>query len=521
MDRRQFLKSSAMAGALSACNIRTNRSSERRPNILLCIADDVSFPHMGGCSWVKTPGFDLVAAEGLLFNRAYTPNAKCAPSRSCLLTGRNSWQLEEAANHWCNFPAKFKTFAECLSEHGYFVGYTAKGWGPGNPGKVGGKPRQLTGAPFNSRKAKPPAEYMADNDYAGNFEHFLSARPQGQPFCFWYGCLEPHRPYQFRAGIERGGKRTADIDRVFSFWPDNETVRADMLDYAYGTEHFDRHLGRMLEKLDKSGELENTLVVVTADNGMPFPRVKGQAYESSNHLPLAIMWKGGITKAGRTADEYVSFIDLAPTFLAVAGIEADGSGMQAMEGTSLTDLFAADKAGVRNRDFVLIGKERHDVGRPHDWGFPIRGIIRDDVLYLRNFEPGRWPSGNPETGYLNCDGSPTKTECLGAKDNPATRQYWEMSFGFRGEEEMYDLKEDRDCVRNLTSDPVYASLKLKLREELFERLKRQQDPRMFGRGEIFDQYPYVDEGSKNFYERFMKGENLAAGWVNQTDFEKR
>lgn len=87
-----------------------------RPNILFCIADDASFPHMGayGCSWVQTPGFDRVAKEGILFTRCYTPNAKCAPSRSCILTGRNSWQLEEAANHWPHFPSKFKTYAETL-----------------------------------------------------------------------------------------------------------------------------------------------------------------------------------------------------------------------------------------------------------------------------------------------------------------------------------------------------------------------------------------------------------------------
>lgn len=100
---------------------------------MFAISDDQSFPHAGayGTNWVVTPAFVRVADEGLLFYNAYTPNAKCSPSRSILLTGRNSWQLEEAANHVPFFPAKFKTIAESLKENGYFTGYTGKGWEPG------------------------------------------------------------------------------------------------------------------------------------------------------------------------------------------------------------------------------------------------------------------------------------------------------------------------------------------------------------------------------------------------------
>ena len=108
-------------------------SARNRPNILFAIADDWSFGHAGayGCKWVSTPAFDRVARDGILFNRAYTPNAKCAPSRAILLTGRYSWQLEEAANHMNRFPAKFGGFVEALEASGYFTGYTGKGWGPG------------------------------------------------------------------------------------------------------------------------------------------------------------------------------------------------------------------------------------------------------------------------------------------------------------------------------------------------------------------------------------------------------
>ncbi|HAV62902.1 MAG TPA: heparan N-sulfatase, partial [Verrucomicrobiales bacterium] len=174
-----------------------------QPNILFAISDDQSFPHAGayGTKWVKTPAFDRVAREGLLFMRAYTPNAKCAPSRACILTGRNSWQLKEAANHIPFFPAEFRTWVEALGEHGYFTGMTAKGWSPGVANDADGKPRQMTGRPFNARKLQPPARAISGNDYAGNFEDFLAAAPKDRPWSFWYGCTEPHRGYEYGAGV--------------------------------------------------------------------------------------------------------------------------------------------------------------------------------------------------------------------------------------------------------------------------------------------------------------------------------
>jgi N-sulfoglucosamine sulfohydrolase len=525
MLRRKFLETISMGAlAFNFWKCSSPPKSYSSPNILFAIADDASFPHMGayGCNWVKTPAFDRVAKEGILFTNAYTPNAKCAPSRACILTGRNSWQLEAAANHVPYFPEKFKTYAEVLSESGYFVGYTAKGWAPGDPGKIKGKTRQLTGIPFDEITTTPPARYISNNDYSANFKAFLNARPKDQPFCFWYGGREPHRAYEYQAGINKAGKNTSDIDRVFDFWPDNETVRTDMLDYAFEVEYFDLHLQKMLSLLEEKGELENTLVIVTADNGMPFPRIKGQEYEYSNHLPLAIMWKEGIKNPGRVIDDFVSFIDFAPTYLELAGIDPVKYGMQPIQGKSLTDIFYASQNGkvTLNRDHVLIGKERHDVGRPHDWGYPIRGIVKNGYLYIHNFETDRWPAGNPETGYLNCDGSPTKTVCLEAKTKSSTKKYWEWSFGKRPQEELYHIKEDPDCLNNLTRDSQFTALKEQMKNQLFEELKQQGDPRMFGKGNIFDEYPYANEDNRGFYERYMGGEKVRAGWVNESDFEK-
>ena len=513
-SRRDFLKwtglGAAALGLPRPVKAITFPAERARPNILFAVADDWGFGHAGayGCRWVKTPAFDRVAAEGILFTHAYTPNAKCSPSRAAMLTGRNPWQLKAAANHWCIFPPEFKTYAEALTGLGYFVGMTGKGWAPGVANDSTGKPRQMAGRPFAKRKAPPPTNDISNNDYAGNFADFINAIPKEEPWCFWYGGHEPHRPYAFGSGVAKGGKKLVDVDRVPACWPDNAQVRNDMLDYAFEVEHFDRHLGRMLALLEERGMLDNTLVVVTGDNGMPFPHDKGQTYSDSNHLPLAAMWKRGIRKTGRVVDDYASFIDLAPTFVELAGLTWGQTGMAAPTGRSLTDIFFAAKNGRVNpaRDHVIIGRERNDVGRPHDQSYPVRGIVKDDWLYLHNFEPSRWPGCNPETGYFDTDSSPTKTEVLKTRLVPEQKYFWDVNFGKRPQEELYDLKRDPDCVHNLAGQAEYAARQTQLRQQLFDELKAQQDPRVLGQGHIFDEYPYGGDRERGFYERYLKGE---------------
>jgi len=522
------LHTTKMAAALVLAVIATSglasgAEQADRPNILFAIADDWGL-HAGayGTDWVKTPAFDRVASEGLLFNQAYTPMAKCAPSRACLVTGRNTWQLKEAANHVCFFPTEFKSWGEALIEHGWFVGNTGKVWAPGVAKTKDGKPRTMVGTRFNQREAQPPTRCIKNNDYAGNFEAFLDAAPTNTPWCFWYGGSEPHRDYEGNSGVAKGGKKLSEIDRVPGYWPDNKAVRGDMLDYAFEVEHFDRHLGRMLETLEKKGLLENTLVIVTSDHGMPFPRVKGNTYNFANKVPFAAMWKRGITKPGRVVDDFISFIDIAPTFIELAGLKWADTGMADTPGQSLTKIFRSEKSGIiqPERDHVLIGKERTDVGRPHDWGYPTRGIVRGDWLYLNNFEPTRWPAGNPETGYLDCDGGKTKTDILANHRKHPDDPHWAYCFGIRPAEELYNLKNDPDCLKNLAAAGDHDSTRLALKDEMFTELKAQGDPRMFGQGKVFDRYPYAVSQQAGFYERFMRGEKVGACWVKGTDFEK-
>jgi arylsulfatase A-like enzyme len=365
---------------------------------------------------------------------------------------------------------------------------------------------------------------MSNEDYAANFDAFLDSVGQDQNWFFWYGAREPHRRYEYGSGKRIADKKLSDIDSVPAFFPDNEIIRNDMLDYALEIEYADAHLGRMLESLEKKGMLENTIVVMTSDHGMPFPRCKAQEYEYSNHVPLAIMWPKGIKHPGRTVKDMVSFIDFAPTFLELAGIPFEESGMQPSPGIPLSDILYADKEGQVNpeRDILLIGKERHDYSRPKNQGFPIRGIVSDDYMYLYNYDISLWPAGNPEIGYLDIDGSPTKTEILRQFRTGENDYYWNLSMGKReSSEEFFNITEDEECIHNLADDPDMAALKQSMKERMESMLKEQQDPRMFGKGDVFNSYGYSLEKGWNYYERFMDGEFTieGTGWVNPGDQE--
>jgi len=500
--------------------------ADEKPNILFCIMDDASI-HMGayGYEWCKTPSFDEIAEQGILFMNAYTPNAKCAPSRSSVLTGRNSWQLEEAANHVVNFPEKFKTFPEVLKANGYVTGMTGKGWGPGDPGEIDGKPRVLIAESYSENRVKPWATGMSSEDYAANFEDFLNANEEGEPWFFWFGSREPHRRYEYGSGQKAGGKALSDIESVPKFWPDNEIIRNDMLDYALEIEYVDTHLERMIKSLKERNQLDNTIIVMTSDHGMPFPRCKAQVYEYSNHVPLAIIWPDGIENPGRTVLDMVSFIDFAPTFLELAGVPFGESGMHSSPGKSLTDILYSEKGGQVNpeRDIVLIGKERHDYSRPKNQGFPIRGIVSDDYLYLYNYDISLWPAGNPEIGYLDIDGSPTKTEILRLYRTGEDDRYWKLAMGKReSNEEFYHITDDPACLNNLAAEPELSDIKQKMKARMESLLMDQQDPRMSGNGEIFNSYGYSNEMGWNYYERFMDGEFTIddTRWVNPDDQEK-
>lgn len=378
---------------------------------------------------VKTPTFDRLAREGTLFNHCYVSSPSCTPSRGAALTGQWHWRLEAGANLWCIFPDKFATYPEILKAAGVElcsprldeVGVSGKGWGPGRTQAPG---RELAGKRFPS------------------FQTFLGKRPKDKPFCFWLGSSDPHRPYRKGSGAASG----MDLDRVrlFGCFPDHADVRGDVADYYFEVQRFDRLVGEALRSLEEAGELDNTLVLMTGDNGMPFPRCKSNLYDTGVRMPLAVRWPGTI-KPGRTVDDFVSFTDFAPTFLAAAGLKPPPE----MSGRSLMEVFESEKSGRVDpaRDFVLTGKERHCPAqeRPDMGGYPCRAIRTHEFLFIRNFCSDRWPAGTPNyekavyknAWYGDCDNGPTKTYMVENRDKDEThRRLCDLAFAKRPAEEV-------------------------------------------------------------------------------------
>ncbi len=489
-SRRQFLQSCLASTGLGYAQ------QAKRPNILFFIADDWSYRHASyfGTKWINTPHFDRVAREGVVFTNAFTSNPKCTPSRSTILTGRNSWQCKEAVNHFSVFPPDFPVYPSILAEAGYQVGLTGKGWGPGEY-KITGWKDNPAGPAYNAKTYTPPYKGMSNNDYAANFADFLSQRPAAKPFCFWLGPTEPHRIYEEGSGL-RAGKRLADV-QVPGYWPDNNLIKSDLLDYALEVESNDQHLGRALASLERIGELDNTLIVVTSDHGMPFPRVKAQIYEEGFHIPLAVRYGKNI-QPGRVIDDIINTRDFAPTFLELAGLKPPAS----VTGKSFLDILQSNKSGTvdASRDAMIIAKERHDIGRPNDAGYPVRAIRTKKWLYIRNYHPDVWPAGMPETGYRDVDDSPTKAFLLSRFDD-----YYKLNFGKRPIEELYDITVDPDCINNLARNVDHFLTMRGLRDRMEKTLREEGDPRFNGRADFFDTIQYT--GPRNHaYENWLRNQ---------------
>jgi arylsulfatase A-like enzyme len=469
MNRRQFL--AATAGAVVAQTTRQvfaqSQRADGRPNILFCIADDWGFPHASICGdkVVKTPTFDRLAREGALFNHSYCAAPTCTASRGGILTGQAIHRLEAGANLWSALPSKFKVYPDLLEASGYTVGLKGKGWGPGNF-KAGGWSRNPAG----------PA--------VAGFEQFLKNASKGKPFCFWFGSQDPHRTYEEGSGVRAGLK----LDEVFvpPYLPDTAEVRSDILDYYFEVQRFDREVGEHLRLLEAAGQLDHTLVVMTSDNGWPFPRGKASLYDAGTHMPLAIRYPAKI-KPGTVIDDFVSHTDFAPTFLELAGLDS----LPDMTGRSLLSILA----GTRTSDAAFTERERHANVRKGDLSYPARAINTKDFLYIRNFRPDRWPAGDPEKYFAvgafgDIDGGPSKSQLLDQRSDPAFSKQFQLACAKRPAEELYDLVKDPYQLTNVAANPQYAQARSQLRVRLDKHLTDTADPRLQSDDDRFDHYEY-------------------------------
>ncbi|MEM7478651.1 MAG: sulfatase [Planctomycetota bacterium] len=475
-----------------------------RPNILVCISDDQSYPHASayGEPVIQTPGFDQVAKAGTLFHNAFSPAPGCSPMRAAFLTGQYIWQIREAGTHASHFPKDLVTFPAELAKSGYKIGYTGKPWGPGKY-QVSGRTENPAGPAFNSKKNNSP-NGISSTDYASNFEAFLDERTEKEPFCFWFGGHEPHR--KFEKGIGANSGMDARKVQVPRFLPDAPEIRDDILDYFYEIQWFDQHLARMLEQLRQRGLLKNTIVIVTSDNGMSFPRAKANVYEYGIHMPLAISWPARFP-AGQSSDALVNLIDVTATIFDVAEVSKPKS----VTGNSLSDLLAGKSELERTATYS--GRERHSSSRYNSLGYPQRCVRTKEYLYIRNYAPERWPAGTPQKfasiqydsennpvgaklgpehgGYHDIDACPSLSFLIANRDDNAIGKYFQWSVAKRPREEFFQIQDDAACVKNLVDNPEHQEALAEHRAMLTEELVRTGDLREtnFDESHVWETYP--------------------------------
>ncbi|MEM7080421.1 MAG: sulfatase [Pseudomonadota bacterium] len=525
--------------------------SSTRPNIVFAFADDwgryasayAQHQAAGGLNeLLDTPHFDRVATEGALFLNALVPAPSCTPCRSSILAGQYFWQTGMGAILMgAMWDEEIPTFPLTLeAEAGYFIGHTYKVWSPGMTmnAPMGAHRTAFNPAGFNfnqfshwvtehagqfgsGRDGIEAAKAQMFAETRDNVRAFLDSVPGDTPFCYWWGPTNTHRTW------ERGsGKALWDIDpdalqgRLPTFLPDVHDIREDAADYLGECLATDAGLGILIDELARYNKLDNTLLVVSGDHGIPgMPRAKCNLYDIGCEVALAARWPGKI-EPGRIVEDFVNLMDLGPTFCAAGGIEPPAT----MSGRSLLPVLTSPASGQvdKTRDYVVTGRERHIAhARKGMLPYPQRAIRTRDFIYIINFEPDRWPMGDPLglepdsdrpepsaealthdtfVTFRDMDASPTKAWLVTHREEHDVEPLYDLAFGKRPREELYDLRRDPDYMHNLADDPDYADVRAELKRRLLDVLEAEQDPRLTEQPCRYEYEPYAGKVPQVWFE---------------------
>lgn len=528
-----------LLGAL--CPLAAEASDSRR-NILLVFADDWgryagAYAKADGKpsinDVIKTPNVDKVASEGVLFRNAFVNAPSCTPCRSSLLSGRYFFQTGQAAIlNGARWDPAIPSFPLMLLEKGYHIGKTFKVWSPGTPAdapfggqkyayeKAGKLPNHFSSAVTSmvgEGKSLDAAKNAVLGQVRDNFDSFLADAKPGQPWLYFFGPTNTHRKWVKGSGKALWGIEPETLKgRLPAFYPDVSEVREDVADYLGECQAVDAYVGVLIERLKETGQLENTVIVISGDHGIPgVPSGKCNLYDNGTAVSLVVRMPG--TKPGRIVDDLVRLPDLAPTFMELGGAETPSG----LYGRSLMPLLQSEKSGVIDpgRDWVVLGRERHvDVAREGNLPYPMRGLRTKEFLYIRNFEPERFPLGDApkvsETSaplsqelendtyaaFADMDASPTKAWLVAHRNLTEWRPYYDRCFGKRPAEELYDLERDPDQIHNVAAQAGYARAKAELSSRLMGMLKAAGDPRL-AESVPFENPPFTDVGGKGKKDR--------------------
>ena len=435
-------------------------SADDRPNIILIISDDIAWNDIGpeGNRKIQAPNIDRMAREGMWNDQAFLTIASCSPSRSSIISGRYPHNTDAEQLHW-PMPGSHMTFVKALKESGYWTGAAGK-WHLGQEVKAHFdevREADISGYKIPSGAKGGYRKGMKGEEASGStgWIPLLKSRPKDKPFFLWLASLDAHRPYD--EGIIPKPHKLEDV-KLPPYLVDIPEIRKDFALYYDEITRFDKYLGMVLDELENQKVAENTLVLFITDNGRPFPRAKTTMYDSGIKTPFYLRWPK-VVKSGIKSSSLISSVDIAPTFLEMAGVKIP----EEFEGTSFLPILKDPKAVTRKYAFA----EKHW----HDYEDQVRAVTTGRFKYIKNYYPDL-----PNTPSADGVRSPVFKKMFELKK---AGKLPEHQMGFfrvpRPVEELYDCKNDPYELNNLAKLPEYSAILKELREKLVTWQKDSKD----------------------------------------------
>ena len=395
------------------------------PNVVVFIADDVSWNDLScyGNTAVQTPNIDLLARNGMRFNNAILTTSSCSPSRISVMTGRYPHNTGAAELH-TEPEVNFESLASRLKNNGYYTGQAGK-WHMGELLRLG-----FNRIFDNGKQNGDGGENM--------WIPSLRERDQDKPFFYWFASYDAHRPW---GPNELAKTINPDQIEVPPTLVDNDSTRADLSKYFIEIKRFDFHVGEVVKELKRQGVYDNTVIVVMADNGRPFPRDKTRMYDSGMKTPFIVHWPAGIKKR-EISNSLISSVDIAPTILDICSVKAPES----FQGKSFKQVLKNPNNQIRKYAF-----SEHNW---HDYEAHERMARTKDFIYILNSRP-QFSNQGPADAVTSPSFRAMATE--NEKHNLTPAQY-DVFLAPRPKEELFYCKDDSLQLDNLMGIGEYTSV---------------------------------------------------------------
>ncbi|HHH76422.1 MAG TPA: sulfatase atsG [Phycisphaerae bacterium] len=453
-----------------------------KPNILLFLVHDHGKLDIGcyGNSAVRTPTLDKMAAEGMRFDNMYTTTPSCCPSRTALYTGLSGVRNGAWPNHSVSY-STVKGLPVYLQECGYRVG--------------------LAGTTHVYPSESFPFEEIPSDigrwdggfDLDGLRDFIISAQGEETPFFAVAATGFTHAPFN-----EEGDFDPEKV-KLHPYMVDTPETRQTLARYYHAIEQQDKLLGMAQELLRETGVEQDTIVIYCADHGAQFPHAKWNLYDGGLNVPFVVRWPG-VIEGGRTSDALISYVDLLPTFVDLAG----GAPPTGLDGKSFRDILE-DRADIHND--AVFGVRSMDYPK---FIYPMRSVRTERFKYIWNLDPDRqYTSYSADNEPLGVEARKYWIEWVKKAESDTFASERVNAEYYRPSDELYDVQNDPYELDNLAAKPEFADTKAELRRRLEAWMKQQDDQGLETESKAWERLEYWRR--TKYAEEFKKDQAIWVG----------